>query len=164
MKSPPTAGTKYDASHPRNHVGTEAGRKTLLAASQVLQVGRTEWADFSVPHDGRMSGVHFALETDNAACHLRDLGSTNGTQLNGIPVTERIALHTGDKIQAGETIFSVDIEGDVPRQVAAPFAAPVAAPHAEAFQPPVSAGDGATPAPCRSGARWSSRWKPARPD
>ena len=35
-----------------------------------------------------MSAVHFALETDNETCHLRDLNSTNGTQLNGTPVTE----------------------------------------------------------------------------
>ncbi len=102
--------------------GPAAGKKVLLSVGQTLQVGRTEWADFPVPHDGRMSGVHFALETDAAGCCLRDLGSTNGTQLNGTPVTQRVALHNGDKIQAGETIFSVDIEGDAPRQAAPPAA------------------------------------------
>ena len=45
--------------------GPDAGRKVLLSALQSLQVGRTERADLSVPQDGRMSGVHFALETDN---------------------------------------------------------------------------------------------------
>jgi hypothetical protein len=91
----------------------------LLSASQSLQVGRTERADLSVPHDGRMSGVHFALETDNETCRLRDLNSTNGTQLNGTLVTSPVGLHTGDTIQAGETLFTVDIEGDVPQQAAA---------------------------------------------
>ncbi len=70
-----------------------------------------------------MSGVHFALETDSEICRLRDLNSTNGTQLNGAPLTEAVVLHTGDKIQAGETIFAVEIEGDVRRQ-SAPLAAP----------------------------------------
>jgi hypothetical protein len=89
-----------------------------------------------------MSGVHFALETDSVTCHLRDLGSTNGTQLNGTPVTDRIPLHTGDTIQAGETLFSVDIEGDAPRQVAAPAAQPLAG----AMETVVSTGDGAAAA------------------
>jgi hypothetical protein len=88
------------------------GRKVLLSASQSLQVGRTERADFSIPQDGRMSSLHFALETDNETCRLRDLNSTNGTQLNGTLVTNPVGLHTGDVIQAGETLFTVEIEGD----------------------------------------------------
>lgn len=119
-----------------------AGRKVLLSASQSLQVGRTEQADFSVPQDGRMSAVHFAIETDNETCRLRDLKSTNGTQLNGTPVTERVLLHTGDKIQAGETLFAVDIEGDAPRELAVPAARP----RAGAMEAVVSAGDGAAAA------------------
>jgi len=104
--------------------GSSAGRKILLDAGQTLQVGRTEWADLSVPHDGRMSGVHFALETDNVACYLRDLGSTNGTQLNGQPVSDRVPVRHGDQIEAGETVFSVEIESDMSRESAAPLAAP----------------------------------------
>ena len=38
-----------------------------------------------------MSGLHFALETDNETCRIRDLNSTNGTQLNGHPLTSPIA-------------------------------------------------------------------------
>jgi hypothetical protein len=102
--------------------GPAAGKKVLLAAGQTLRVGRTEWADFPLPHDGRMSGVHFALETDAAGCFLRDLGSTNGTLLNDKPLSDRAALRTGDKIQAGETVFSVDVEGDAPREAASPAA------------------------------------------
>ena len=104
--------------------GSSAGRKVLLDAGQTIQVGRTEWADFSVPDDGRMSGVHFTLETDNVKCYLRDLGSTNGTRLNDQPVSDRMALRCGDQIEAGETVFSVEIEGDVPRENAAPIAPP----------------------------------------
>ena len=123
--------------------GPEAGRKVLLSASQSLQVGRTERADFSVPEDGRMSGVHFALETDNETCRLRDLKSTNGTQLNDTPVTEPVTLHTGDRIHAGETLFTVDIEGDTPREVVAPAAVPVARPFVEPIAAVGFAADGA---------------------
>jgi hypothetical protein len=120
--------------------GPAAGKKVLLAAGQTLRIGRTEWADFPIPHDGRMSGVHFALETDAAGCYLRDLNSTNGTLLNDKPVADRAALRTGDKIKAGETIFSVDIEGDAPQESTAcspatSAAAPAMAAHAPAVPP-----------------------------
>lgn len=92
--------------------GASAGRKTLLGANQVLQVGRTEWADLAVTHDGHMSGLHFALETDNASCFIKDLGSTNGTFVNGQPLAERKQLKGGDEIRAGETLFTVRVEGE----------------------------------------------------
>jgi len=107
--------------------GPGAGRKILLDAGQTIQVGRTEWADFSVPGDGRMSGVHFSLETDNVACYLRDLGSTNGTRLNGQLISDRMPVRCGDQVEAGETVFSVEIEGDVPREITPQIVAPEAA-------------------------------------
>jgi hypothetical protein len=91
--------------------GPGAGRKTLLDAGQALQVGRTEWADFAHPHDGRMSALHFVIETDSTSCFVRDLGSTNGTLLNGQPLSDRREVQSGDQIQAGDTVFSVQIEG-----------------------------------------------------
>jgi hypothetical protein len=77
-------------------------------------VGRTEWADFAVLDDGRMSGIHFALETDSGSCYLRDLGSSNGTFLNGQPIGETRTLGSGDEILAGETRFQVYVESDAP--------------------------------------------------
>ncbi len=100
--------------------GASAGRKTLLGANQVVQVGRTEWADFAVAHDGHMSGLHFALETDNASCYIKDLGSTNGTFVNGQPLAERRVLKGGDEIRAGETLFTVRVEGEEAREVPEP--------------------------------------------
>ncbi len=97
--------------------GPSAGQKVLLRASQALQVGRTEWADLAVPHDGRMSGLHFALETDGVACYLEDLGSSNGTLLNGRPVAQRTVLRNGDEIRAGDTVFLLHTEGDAPETV-----------------------------------------------
>jgi hypothetical protein len=60
-----------------------------------------------------MSSVHFALETDDMACYLRDLGSTNGTLLNDQPVKAAV-LRDGDEIRAGKTLFCVRTEGDNP--------------------------------------------------
>ncbi len=92
--------------------GSGTGRKALLAAGQVLKVGRTQWADFTVDEDGHMSGVHFSLQTDRGVCFIEDLGSSNGTRLNGQPLGARTALRSGDKIDAGRTGFVVHIEAD----------------------------------------------------
>jgi hypothetical protein len=61
-----------------------------------------------------MSGVHFAVETDERACYLRDLGSRNGTLLNGQPVKQHTLLRQGDEIRAGDTVFRVEVEGGAP--------------------------------------------------
>jgi len=81
----------------------------LLRPGQVIKVGRTEWADFAVPHDDHMSGVHFSLECDFHTCRLRDLQSTNGTLVNGEKALEA-QIKDGDSIYAGRTAFAVQIE------------------------------------------------------
>ncbi|NQU23395.1 MAG: FHA domain-containing protein [Candidatus Nealsonbacteria bacterium] len=119
--------------------GSETGRKALLGIDQTIQVGRTEWADFSVVNDPYLSGVHFALETDLLACYLRDLGSSNGTLLNGQPVTDRTVLHNGDEICAGQTRFIVQTEGDAPEQATRVSGAAVGVPGPEVVRhPPVA--------------------------
>jgi len=56
--------------------------------------------------DPGMSRDHFALEAGQAAVVLRDLGSTNGTLVNGSRV-ERHILQEGDVVRAGETSLRV---------------------------------------------------------
>lgn len=93
--------------------GPEAGRKMLVDQHQVLQVGRTAWADVTVASDSQMSNVHFQLRTDAETCYVRDADSCNGTLVNGQAVAES-RLRNGDEIQAGNTLFCVEIEGDSP--------------------------------------------------
>ncbi len=56
--------------------------------------------------DATMSRDHFALEAGVAAVVLRDLGSTNGTFVNGTRLERRI-LQEGDALGAGECTFRV---------------------------------------------------------
>lgn len=70
-----------------------------------------------------MSGVHFALETDQQSCYVSDLGSSNGTFVNGRRIAARTRLQPGDKITAGQTQFVLRGEFEAPPQagsVAAP--------------------------------------------
>lgn len=91
--------------------GPGQGRKVPLRAGQRLQVGRTEYADLTLADDGHMSSLHFALETASDACRIEDLGSSNGTFLNGQPVTAASSVYNGDRIRAGQSEFVVHVEG-----------------------------------------------------
>lgn len=88
---------------------SDDGRKLRVRAGQLVDVGRTEWADFAVRHDGEMSGVHFSLERDHLGCYIKDLDSSNGTFVNGKRVASAV-LSDGDRITAGRTTFAVHIE------------------------------------------------------
>lgn len=53
--------------------------------------------------DGSVSNAHCLIERRGAAFVLRDLGSRNGTLLNGRPVSREESLQEGDEILLGDT-------------------------------------------------------------
>ena len=67
-------------------------------------IGRDGAADFPIG-DGEVSGQHCMVRTDGAVCTVTDLGSRNGTLLNGRPLRKGIAqrLRHLDEIQVGNT-------------------------------------------------------------
>jgi hypothetical protein len=87
--------------------GPSAGRTLFLKAGQAAQVGRTEWADFSVP-DEAMAEVHFAVDCRADGCLIRDLGTGSGTSVDGKAVAEG-RLRNGSEIVAGRTRFRVEL-------------------------------------------------------
>jgi len=108
--------------------GPSAGKKMVLGSRQSIRVGRTEWADVAIPHDRLMSSVHFLLETDNDACYIKDLGSSNGTFVGGVRIEGQAELRDRDELFAGDTKFVVRVEGAVTAGKAArSAAAPVVA-------------------------------------
>jgi hypothetical protein len=88
-------------------------QKALIAPGKTLRVGRLERADLVVPHDDRISGLHFELAWDGARCTVRDLASQGGTQLNGERVASGEVGHA-EWIRAGRTVFSIYHEGVAP--------------------------------------------------
>jgi hypothetical protein len=93
--------------------GPAAGAKIAVARGQVLHVGRTKWADCAIPGDASLADVHFALDFKAQHCRLQDLSGTSGTLLNGEKIKEA-EIHTGDRIQAGQTTFAVLVQGEPP--------------------------------------------------
>lgn len=89
--------------------GPLAGRIIFLKAGQRAEVGRTEWADFTFPHDAQMAEVHFMVECQPDQCVIRDLETATGTFVNGQPIVEQRLRH-GMEILAGQTRFQVGID------------------------------------------------------
>jgi hypothetical protein len=84
-----------------------------LRANQVAKVGRSEWADFSFGGDAIMADVQFEIRSTADICTILSLSSQPPTLLNGKEV-KSAEIHHGDRIEAGETRFSVHIEGQRP--------------------------------------------------
>lgn len=83
--------------------------KTFPLPSTVTVVGRRQDCDLCVPLMV-ISRRHCELNQDQGQLKLRDLGSRNGTFVNGRRV-EETQLNPGDEIQVGPVKFGVQIDG-----------------------------------------------------
>ncbi len=86
--------------------GPHTGQEYLLDRRQAFLVGRSSRVHFPMTGDMLLSREHFRIENQPPLCHLHDLGSTNGTKVNGHRV-ERVQLREGDVISAGDSSFVV---------------------------------------------------------
>ncbi|HVW10148.1 MAG TPA: SpoIIE family protein phosphatase [Bryobacteraceae bacterium] len=77
-------------------------------AGDRLCLGRSAAAELSYPNDSGLSRQHTLFEREGDAWTIVDLGSKNGTTLNGHPLTAKTALKSGDRIMAGHMIVIVD--------------------------------------------------------
>ena len=78
--------------------GARAGEVFLARADASLVVGREPPASVFIADPG-ISRRHFEVSWDGRACRIADLGSTNGTLVNGEPVSGA-DLRDGDRIEA----------------------------------------------------------------
>jgi pSer/pThr/pTyr-binding forkhead associated (FHA) protein len=89
--------------------GPVTGRKIEIRAGSILRIGRTPKSDYAIGEDSYLSSLHFAVECDGAQCRVRDLGSSNGTFVNGERVTE-ILVREGDSVMAGGSTFAIHVD------------------------------------------------------
>ncbi len=92
--------------------GPQVGRVFTFDQHDTFMIGRSEDSHFCLPQDRFFSRHHCILEIAPPRCFLRDLGSLNGTYVNGFRV-ETAHLKNGDRIQGGETILEVGVSADV---------------------------------------------------
>ncbi|MBX7056242.1 MAG: protein kinase [Pyrinomonadaceae bacterium] len=91
--------------------GPQTGRSFTFDQHDTFMIGRSEDAQFCLPQDRFFSRHHCLIEIAPPQAFLRDLGSTNGTFVNGLRV-ETAYLKSGDRIQGGETVLEVDVAAD----------------------------------------------------
>lgn len=118
--------------------GSLAGKVIPVRAGQVLTVGRTQRANFPIPQDTYLSGVHFSVECGKESCRLIDRKSANGTFVNGAKVTE-VAVQNGDVVFAGKTTFGILIVDSAPGPAPAPTPVRESVPAKAAASPSSSA-------------------------
>lgn len=95
--------------------GPQTGRSFTFDQHDTFMIGRSEDAHFCLPHDRFFSRHHCIVEIAPPQAFLRDLGSTNGTFVNGLRVDSTYLKH-GDRIQGGETVLEVQVSGDYDSQ------------------------------------------------
>lgn len=88
--------------------GPQTGRVFTFDQHETFTIGRSEEAQFCLPQDRFFSRNHCLLEIAPPQIFLRDLGSTNGTFVNGVRV-DTAYLKNGDRIQGGETVLEVEV-------------------------------------------------------
>ncbi len=105
-------------------LGAERTREVSIPKEEFL-IGRGPDCDLRV-NDGDVSRHHCLIRVRSDEATLCDLGSSNGTFVNGKRVLSQVALASGDEITMGKCRFVVDLgdrpEGVIPNPEADPLA------------------------------------------
>jgi pSer/pThr/pTyr-binding forkhead associated (FHA) protein len=92
-----------------------------------LSIGRTADNTISFPDDPNVSRNHVEIRERDGDYYLTDLGSSNGTKVNGLPFEGSYKLGNGDFIILGNSktvVFELHGEADDPAEESAPEATP----------------------------------------
>jgi pSer/pThr/pTyr-binding forkhead associated (FHA) protein len=85
------------------------GQKEEFALAKAsVTIGRAAINDI-VLGDSKVSRVHARLQCSDEGLSLMDLGSANGTRVNGLPI-ERVAVAPGDVIELGDSTLQYETE------------------------------------------------------
>ena len=88
---------------------SDGERRSFSITRDMTVIGRREDCDLRIPL-GDVSRKHCRLVRDGDLLRLEDLGSSNGTYLNGQRVQESL-LTPGDSIQIGPVVFVLQVDG-----------------------------------------------------
>lgn len=89
---------------------SDGERRSFSIARDVTVIGRREDADLRIPL-GDVSRKHARLIREPDGLRLEDLGSSNGTFLNGQRIEVEAMLQAGDSIQVGPVVFVLQVDG-----------------------------------------------------
>src|SRR3954466_16119414 len=113
-----------------------------IALENELVIGRSTPGLGSLGGDSEISRVHARVYHDpSGQLTVEDLGSTNGTFVNGKPTSAPPPLRPGDELRVGQTTLGVEggAAAEGATAVGQPIPPVVAPPPAAAAQPPPAA-------------------------
>ncbi|UUO02711.1 FHA domain-containing protein [Mycolicibacterium novocastrense] len=84
-------------------VSKPSGRELVPLHGQRVTLGKASTNTVSLEHDETVSRLHAVLENLGFAWSIRDLGSRNGTYLNGERITAERVLRSGDEVRLGKS-------------------------------------------------------------
>jgi hypothetical protein len=86
--------------------------QTLLGANSIT-IGRMPTNQIVIPNDSQVSGRHAEIRPDAQGYLFSDLGSVNGTFVNGQRLTSNIpyVLKVGDTVRIGQMTFCFQVRG-----------------------------------------------------
>src|SRR5687767_6470588 len=91
------------------------GDERIPLARLRTTIGRSARSDVCIP-DAFASRLHAEIRQEGDFFWLHDLGSANGTRLNGSPVTGTLMpLFPGSEVQIGETRIRFENEQEAPK-------------------------------------------------
>ncbi len=90
--------------------GVEGSEDELFHLSEIT-IGRHPSNHWTMGHE-TVSSRHARLIYHHEQWWLEDLGSRNGTFLNGERVTESLVINSKDKIRCGQALFEVFLESN----------------------------------------------------
>ncbi|HVU44876.1 MAG TPA: VWA domain-containing protein [Terracidiphilus sp.] len=100
-------GLKIELIRKENRPGT-APRYAGKLVDQLV-IGRSADSSIQLP-DGEISGHHCKLELMHGLVLLSDTGSTFGTSVNGVPISTRHKVESGDWVAMGKVEFRIQIQ------------------------------------------------------
>ena len=86
-------------------------RGVRLEIDKQATLGRSSEADLQLV-DGKVSRLHCRFTIAGGRMEVEDLGSHNGTYVNGEKLTAARALAAGDEVAVGDSLFLVDGDAD----------------------------------------------------
>lgn len=93
------------------------GTTETVALSRLrTTIGRSARSDVCIP-DAFASRLHAEVRQEGDSFWISDLGSANGTKLNGALLSVPIPLHQGGEIQIGETKIKFDDGGQISKSI-----------------------------------------------
>ncbi len=85
-------------------VTTEDGEHTITMGAEPLTVGRSPANTLQIS-DPASSRKHCMIKSSGGFTVIVDMGSSNGTRVNGEKITREEVLSDGDLIQIGKTVL-----------------------------------------------------------